>query len=238
MIKYSLTLLVTVVLHIQALITIPVAAIGPEPPFISLTCGPENGLAPLAVSCSAIIDGTHLKMPGYYKWRFSDGTNLDSVWVDMAEIVNISVDHEFTCPGTYTVTLSAANPGGTRTETIDVVADEPAFSITPIYTPGTVVPTSVVLQTTDDVRISRIARSIVDWGDGTPPEEFAWRSDGSVYATPSHLFSSPGDFTVTVASYYEGGLCSFEQSSSAVVRTNMTVPTKPSTWGRIKTLYN
>ena len=89
----------------------------------------------------------------------------------------------------------------------------------------------------DDMKASHVARSAVDWGDGTEPEEFAWELEGEQYITPTHFYSSAGRYTATVTNYYEGEQCSFTQSSAVAVEIAPTVPVKESTWGAIKALY-
>jgi trimeric autotransporter adhesin len=78
-------------------------ALQQAPPVAEFSGSPTSGTAPLAVSFSDRSTGT----PTSWTWDFGDGTGSSSQ----------NPSHTYSTPGTYTVTLTAANAAGSDGET-------------------------------------------------------------------------------------------------------------------------
>jgi hypothetical protein len=80
----------------------------------------------------------------------------------------------------------------------------------------------------------------VDWGDGTPAEEFRWRScEGGSRCTPLHEYVSAGEYPVVARiSYLDccGRPC-YERTATYQAVINEPNPVEQSTWGAVKALY-
>lgn len=121
-----------------------------------------------------------------YIWQFGDNTEV---------VRGITVDHAFTLPGTYTVTLTVTdNTGGVDTATVSVQIMGPAAPTASF----TVSPSSprVGTETMFDASNSTvgygvtIARYNWNFGDGT--------SDSRDTARAPHFYSTAGTYTVTL----------------------------------------
>jgi PKD repeat protein len=119
-----------------------------------------------------------------YNWDLGDGTFVEGV----------AVSHAYAAPGSYTVVLSVTDDGGrkgvsSQTLTIDDLdAPVAAFTVSPSApAPGTLVVFNAAGSTV------AFGRTIVsydwDFGDGSP------KGSG---ATPTHVYSSEGTFTVVL----------------------------------------
>jgi surface-anchored protein len=119
--------------------------------------------------------------PVEYRWDFGDGSTGSG----------LVATHAFSRPGTYTVTFTASNDGSMDSASTTVTCTPPpvpagvvAFTRTPAN--------RVCL--TDDVRFSTSAR-------GDAPVSYSWNfGDGSTGtgANPTHRFTRPGTYTVTL----------------------------------------
>jgi PKD repeat protein len=148
----------------------------PSPPVAAFVGTPRSGTAPLAV---AFTDQS-TNNPTHWSWTFGDGTNSSSQ----------NPSHSYTKSGAYTVTLTATNAAGsdgeTKTRYITVTAP-PAppgagFEGTPLSGPA---PLTVAFsdQSTND------------------PTSWSWAfGDGgsSSAQNPSHVYSAPGTYRVTL----------------------------------------
>ncbi len=150
------------------------------PPVAKFSANPTSGTAPLSVQFTDASTGS---VTGW-SWSFGDGGT--------SAVQN--PNHTFTNPGTYTVTLTAIGPGGNSspaTTSITVIPPPPAtnFSVTPNN--GTA-PLSV--QFTD-----ASTGSVTTWswafGDGAT----------STVQNPSHTYSTPGIYTVSLTAAGPGG---------------------------------
>lgn len=94
----------------------------PTAPVAEFTAGPLSGPAPLVVDFVDLSSGA----PTYWSWDFGDGSGASEA----------SPQHVYAQPGTYTVTLRAANGGGedlrTRTAYVDVGAPPPFLTLRPV----------------------------------------------------------------------------------------------------------
>jgi PKD repeat protein len=84
--------------------TMPISVTVPKPT-ASFTATPLSGTAPLAVSVTDTSTGS----PTGWSWTFGDGTAAVGGRTPGA--------HTYTAAGTYTITLTASNPGGSTTAT-------------------------------------------------------------------------------------------------------------------------
>lgn len=145
-----------------------------QAPVASFTASPTTGPVPLTVA----LTDTSTNTPTSWRWTWGDGTAAGATQ---------HPTHTFTAPGTYRITLSAANAGGSSTspaQTITVLPVEPpAASFTASPSSGAA-PLSVKFT---DTSTNAPTRWRWNWGDGTPV------SGGR---GPIHVFSSPGVYVV------------------------------------------
>ncbi|HEX4930978.1 MAG TPA: DNRLRE domain-containing protein, partial [Gaiellaceae bacterium] len=88
----------------------------PPPPAASFTVTPLSGTAPLTVSFTDTSTGA----PASWSWNFGDGGTSTAR----------NPTHEYLAAGTYTVTLTATNAGGSDSATLtDLISVSPATSI-------------------------------------------------------------------------------------------------------------
>jgi PKD repeat protein len=164
------------------LLSVPVTAV--TGPVASFTRTPTSGTAPLAV---AIVD-TSTNLPTTWAWGFGDGQTFNGQFPPA---------HSYATPGTYTITLTVSNVGGTSTVThnVTVTAAIPVgptanFNRTPIAG-------SVPLNVT-----------FTDTSTGTPTS-WAWNfGDGTtstLQSPPVHTYSTVGVYTVSLTVANAGG---------------------------------
>ncbi|MCC7172167.1 MAG: S8 family serine peptidase, partial [Planctomycetes bacterium] len=181
-----------------ALVVYNGSAGAPAAPVANFTGTPTTGSAPLSVNFTDASTGSITS----WAWDFGDtGTSTAQ-----------NPNHVYSTPGTYSVTLSVTGPGGsdalTRTSYITVnapTAPTANFSGTP--TSGNA-PLTVNFT---DLSTGSITSWAWDFGDaGT-----------STAQNPSHLYTTPGTYSVTLTVSGPGG-------SNALTRTNyVTVATPP-----------
>jgi hypothetical protein len=88
----------------------PLSPVGPAAPAASFDATPASGPAPLAVSFTDTSTGG----PASWAWDFGDGSSAGTQ----------NASHTYATPGSYTVTLTAANAGGRSTATRTVTATQ------------------------------------------------------------------------------------------------------------------
>jgi gliding motility-associated-like protein len=154
--------------------------------------------ANFAVSATTMLYGSTLYLYNYtntyglglvnYSWDLGDGTSSTVV----------SPSHSYAAPGTYTVTLTASNPAGGCSSsfavTVVVQPYNPHFqTYTNYVTSGKCPPVLAQFQNTS------YGYSSIGWdfGDGA--------TAGNV-SSPSHVYATPGAYTVTLSLYGPGGL--------------------------------
>ena len=198
-------------------------------PRFSLGFTPISGRAPLAVAVTGYVRKTIT-----YYLDFGDGYRVsgsrsleefsDTLWLDQT--------HIYDCPGVYVITYGGFAGGFVcdyTGETIEV--SEPTFVLNQLRIDRT-----VQLACNDDINVSQISQAVVDWGDGTAPENFIWVPQGNQYVAPTHSFASDGEYKIKVTNSYDGVQCSFDQEASIVVNVG-AVPTQSVTWGRVKAIH-
>ncbi|MBB1285071.1 PKD domain-containing protein [Flavisolibacter sp. BT320] len=121
-----------------------------------------------------------------YKWIFSDGTESSSD--DVSKL--------YAQPGVYTVKLVAANTirgcADTATVTVTVKYVNAAFTFNAASITASQCPPVRVQFTNTSYNINRIEW---DFGDGTTSQNF----------NPSHLYTKPGKYFITVKTYSDNG---------------------------------
>lgn len=133
---------------------------------------------------------TSASTPAEYYWDFGDGT--------VAQGMNVS--HKFGKPGTYTVTFSATNCGGTDVESFPITVSgataQPNLSIVSLTPSMTSAKVGEVIRFNSEVR-------------GTAPISYRWNfGDGSTSnaATPTHSYTTPGTYTVILEAQNASGI--------------------------------
>ena len=159
------------------------------PPVAGFTGTPVSGTMPLSVNFTDTSTGS----PSFWNWSFGDGS--------YASVKNPT--HIFSANGTFTITLTATNAGGsnvsTRTNYIAVILPAPVAGFAANTTSGS---PPLTVSFTD-----QSSNSPVSWnwsfGDGNT----------SALQNPVHLYSYNGTFTVSLTATNAGG-------SNATVPTN------------------
>jgi PKD repeat protein len=150
-------------------------------PVANFTGTPTTGAFPLAVS----FTDTSTNSPTSWNWTFGDGVTA------MVKDPN----HTYTTAGTYTVSLTSANTGGSNTVTkpnyITVTAVTPVANFTASPSSGTF----------------PLAVSFTDTTTNAPTS-WSWNfGDGntSTLQNPNHTYTGAGNFTVTLTATNTGG---------------------------------
>lgn len=171
--------------------TIPFAA-----PVADFVADKRSGLAPVTVTFACQSTGSISTRT----WRFGDGTSSTAA----------TAVKTYTAPGTYEVSLSVSGPGGEDTEAksgyIEVKAPAPiaGFTGTPLKGPA---PLTVAFQNTSTGQIG-----VSDWsfGDGSKSGE----------THPSHTYTVPGVYAVTLTVSGTAGANSLTQASYIQVESS------------------
>jgi PKD repeat protein len=154
---------------------------GSFPPSANFTTNATTGVVPLVIQFSDVSTNS----PTYWIWRFGDENISDSQ----------NATYTFSSPGIYTVTLIAGNFAGTNSTTqIITVSPEvipPAASFISNVTSG-ISPLSIQFNDT-----STNSPNSWNWsfGDGT----------NSTSQNPIHIYTHPGQFTVSLTVTNNGG---------------------------------
>jgi PKD repeat protein len=196
---------------------------------------PAVGTAPLQVSLRGTISAC-INF-AQYEWTFGDGSTErgiqwpeDSVWT--------STNHTYTCPGKYEIRYRVDTPCGWNENRKTLRVGSPELSLYPFSGSEDKLPGFPIrLVAMEGLKTLQLDRSVVDWGDETPPEEISWERLGTGYGTPYHIYALPGEYTVRVTNEYVGSQCSFKQAAISVIEVGQPTPTKQTSWGRIKSLF-
>jgi PKD repeat protein len=168
-----------------------------KPPVIYFWASRTSGTVPITIGFTDASTNT----PTAWYWDFGDGTNSTLK----------SPRHTYTSAGTYSITLTASNAGGSATKTrynyitlTGTTTQKPVASFTSNVTSGKV-PLSVLFS---------------DTSTGSPT---AWNwnfGDGTANATvknPVHVFSKAGVYTVTLTASNSAGSSTIKKSSYITV---------------------
>jgi len=153
------------------------------PPVAMFEATPVSGSAPLTVQFKDLSIGP----PTSYYWDFGDASTSDQA----------NPSHSYANPGSYTVTLTVANSGGSHT-----MKRENYISVTG---PGTISADFTAAPTTG---VAPLTVQFTDTSTGGPTM-WSWNfGDGGtdMVANPSHTYTNPGTYSVTLtASSQTGG---------------------------------
>lgn len=153
---------------------------GPQPPTAAFSGTPTSGNAPLAVTFTDESTGT----PTSWSWDFGDGNTSTAQ----------NPANTYTADGTYTVSLTATNAQGSDTHTennyitVGGAAQAPTAAFTADPMVGYVPYSSRMEVTFTDASTDTPTSWSWDFGDGGT----------STDQNPTHVFTSLGDFTVTL----------------------------------------
>ena len=159
----------------------------------SLTAMPTSGLAPLTVDFTDASTGAITS----WLWDFGDGVTSASQ----------HPSHTYSEPGSYTVTLTVTGSGGSDTASASITAQ--AATLTADFT---ATPTSGLAPLTvdfTDASTGAVTSWLWDFGDGVT----------SASQHPSHTYSEPGSYTVTLTVTGSGGSDTASASITAQAAT-------------------
>jgi len=161
---------------------------------------------------------------------WGDGTET---WVDMGRGTD---PHTYAAEGTYTIIMT---PHSGCSGWNSIVADVYVAPELPLHAESQG-EDWIELATTDALELDKLLRSTVDWGDGSPLQEFEWASgEGGVLCTPRHDYAGPGEYAIQVDLEYRSstvGSC-YEREATFQAAIGTPTPVHTSTWGGIKALY-
>jgi hypothetical protein len=192
---------------------------------------PRTGVAPLNVFAS-----------GDFFWVPAIDINMGDeaifertfIWDGCYSCVDFYVQHQFDCPGTYTLSVYEHGfPDQSTTNTVTV--SPPAKPYLFVFTGDSAY--EAYLATHWYVAERQFAYATVDWGDGAN-ETFTFLQRGGYFGTPNHLYAADGEYTASITLHYEYQYCSWNESASAVVKVpNPGTPTQQASWGVVKSMY-
>ena len=171
----------------------------PSAPVASFTGTPLSGTAPLDVMFTDSSTGTSITNR---RWDFGDG-NVSNY------AIATNPSHRYTSAGTYSVTLTVTNAGGSNSQlrsnyiSVNAPPSAPVASFTGTPLSGTA-PLDVTF--TDSSTGTSITNRRWDFGDGNV-------SNYAIATNPSHRYTSLGVYTVTLTVTNAGG-------SNSQIRSN------------------
>jgi PKD repeat protein len=156
----------------------------PPPPVADFSGSPTSGDAPLTVSFTDLSTNS----PTSWDWTFGDGGSSTAQ----------NPSHDYTSAGDYTVSLTAANAGGSDTETktdyISVSEPPPPPPVADFSGSPTSGDAPLTVSFTD---LSTNSPTSWDWDFGD--------TGTSTAQNPSHDYTSAGDYTVSLTAANAGG---------------------------------
>jgi len=166
------------------------------PPVAMFEATPVSGSAPLTVKFTDLSIGP----PTTYYWDFGDATTSNEA----------NPSHTYTGPGSYTVTLTVSNSGGSHTMKRDnyiLVGGSPSGVVADFEGAPTSGTAPLTVKFTDKSTGSP-TMWIWDFGDGVIPMDASCSGDScNNIANPTHTYTSPGVYTVKLtASSQTGGV--------------------------------
>ncbi|WP_319578871.1 PKD domain-containing protein [uncultured Methanospirillum sp.] len=166
------------------------------PPVAMFEATPLSGSAPLTVKFTDLSIGP----PTTYYWDFGDTITSNEV----------NPSHTYTGPGSYTVTLTVSNSGGSHTMKRDnyiLVGGSPSGVVADFEGAPTSGAAPLTVKFTDKSTGSP-TMWIWDFGDGVIPMDASCSGDScNNIANPIHTYTAPGVYTVKLtASSQTGGV--------------------------------
>ena len=173
------------------------------PPVAEFYASPTSGTAPLAVQ----FTDASTNAPTAWSWTFGDGGTSDQQ----------HPSHTYNEPGTYTVSLTATNAGGsdTKTKTGHITVTAPILPpVAGFWASPTTGTAPLTVQFTD---ASTNAPTAWSWnfGDGRT----------SIAQSPSHTYSTAGTYTVALTVTNAGG--SDTETKNGYITVSAAPPTAP-----------
>ncbi len=193
---------------------------------------PLSGSAPMLVYAAVNVTGLTT-----FGVRLDFGDGAEKLWYNDGQVIAPFTHiepHEYNCPGNFTVTVWQYNGAWWIPQTWQINVGQPtAFTVAHVVLGG-----AVHVTITDGAKASQADNVVVDWGDGTPLEVFRWRQETPLlYVSPTHNYTTAGDYSVVVTNQYVGPQCGLAQGASVLVTIENPNPVAPTTWGRIKAFY-
>jgi PKD repeat protein len=172
-----------------------------SPPVVNFSANPVSGTAPVTVAFTNATTGSVTT----WAWNFGDGTTSNVQ----------SPTHVYSTPGSYTVVLTATGGGGSASKTaataISVGAPTPpVVNFSASATTGAA-PLSVTFTNTTTGQVTTWAWN---FGDGTT----------SNLQSPTHVYSTPGSYTVALTATGAGGSASKTAATAISVTTAASPP--------------
>jgi PKD repeat protein len=187
-----------------------ITAIKAAPPAASFSANKTTGTVPFTVNFTDISTNT----PSAWAWTFGDGG-----WA-----ITQHPQHTYTTPGSYPVSLTVTNNGGSNTNTVQnyitvIKATPPVVSFAANSTSGA-------------------APLLINFTDGSSNTPTAWSWDfgdggSSTQQNPQHTYTSAGTFGVTLTASNYGGSNSITRTNYILI-TGQTVPVASFTANRSK----
>ncbi len=197
--EYTATLTATDGAGDSAATTLAISVLDPQSSLAaSLTATVASGTAPLNVAFSGCASGG--TGPYAYNWTFGDGQTA----------TGIAASHTFTSGGSYTVVFAATDATGATALSTTVITVQTALSSFPVS----------AFASKLSGRAPFNVKFLAAVKGGASPYTYSWNfGDGevSLVNTPSHTFSKPGIYTVTL---------SVQDSKGATGSASLTITTK------------
>jgi len=173
--------------------------LGVPPPLADFAATPLLGTAPLTVTFTDRSTGSITSR----SWNFGDGSS--------SLLQNPS--HVYTTPGTYTVSLTVAGPGGSNTATRAGLITVSAPSAPPVagFNATPVTGNAPLSVTFTDATVGAVTSWAWSFGDGTT----------STVQSPVHVYTAAGTYTVSLTATGAGG------SNTATRASLITVAAPP-----------
>ena len=190
------------------------------PPVADFTGTPTSGNAPLTVTFTDKSTGSNLLT---WQWNYGDGS---------ANGTTKNPSHKYTAAGTYTVTLTVTNDGGSSTvQKIGYITVNPAVTATPTATAtatATATPQPPVPDFTGTPTSGYVALSVTFTDKSTnAPTSWSWTfGDGgtSNSKNPVHVYNAVGTYTVTLKATNSAGSNTITKTNYITVIAHNAVP--------------
>lgn len=173
-----------------------------SPPVANFTANQTSGTAPLTI----LFTDTSTNVPTSWSWNFGDG----------ATSTENNPGHTYSTPGTYTVSLTAVNAAGSNTVTKTSLVTVTAAVVAPVAN-FTAAPTSGV---------APLSVTFTDTSTNTPTS-WAWdfgEGNTSTAKNPTHIFQSPGSYTVKLTATNSAGANTVTKTSFIVTTAAVVIP--------------